>query len=49
MDSNKESADNSDADNNIEKYLRNEGILGNDEDDVGGKTISINELDVIHI
>lgn len=47
MDNNKESMDNSDDDSTIEKYLRKEGILGNDDEDVGGKTISINELDVI--
>ena len=44
MDKNKESMDNSDDDSTIEKYLRKEGILGNDDEDVGGKTISINEL-----
>ena len=50
MDKNKESMDNSDDDSTIEKYLRKEGILGNDDDDdVGGKTISINELDVIFV
>ena len=41
--------DNSDDDSTIEKYLRKEGILVNDDEDVGGKTISINELDVIFV
>ena len=49
MDKNKESMDNSDDDSTIEKYLRKEGILGNDDEDVGGKTISINELDVTFV
>lgn len=49
IDNNKESMDNSDDDSTIEKYLRKEGILGNDDEDVGGKTISINELDVVFV
>lgn len=47
MDTSFNSEEKSDNAASIETLLRNESLLPNDEDDDGGKTVSIKELDVV--